>query len=191
MRTHTRQMILAALFTALTAIGAFIKIPIPPYPIPMTLQTAFIFLSGLLLPAKTAFFSQLAYVLLGLIGIPIFTNGGGFGYLLDPTCGYLFAFLALAPACSVLAQHTLYRGKHALYYIGAGLLIVLLQLCGVLYMALISAVYLHAPLPFARAVYLVYIFIPLDIVKLIVATALATQLRKRLPRYFKAPAPLS
>ena len=90
----TRDMILIALFTALTAIGAFIKIPIPP--VPITMQLAFVVYAGIFLGARKAMMSQLLYLMIGLIGIPIFAYGGGITYIFQPTFGYLIGFLLCA-----------------------------------------------------------------------------------------------
>ena len=185
MRNVSKPMVFTALFTALTALGAFIQIPIPPYPVPMTLQTAFLFLAGLLLQKREAFFSQVTYVVLGLIGIPIFTKGGGTGYVFDPTFGYLLGFIVLAPALRMLAERTLYAGKRRTFAVGSVLLITLLQFIGVGYMCLVATVYTKVPISFSRALYLVAIFLPLDILKLTFSTTLALQLRKRLPHVFK------
>lgn len=87
-------MILIALFTALTAVGAFIKIPIPP--VPITLQLAFVAYAGIFLGARNAMISQLLYIMIGLIGIPIFANGGGITYVFQPTFGYLIGFMLCA-----------------------------------------------------------------------------------------------
>jgi len=84
-------MILIALFAALTAVGAFIKIPTPV--VPFTLQYLFCAYSGLLLGARKGFYSQLLYLSLGLMGFPIFTNGGGITYVFQPTFGYLIGFM--------------------------------------------------------------------------------------------------
>ncbi len=86
----THNMILCALFMALTAAGAFIRIPIPV--IPFTLQFFFTNLAGLLLGRRLGFASVGSYVLLGLAGLPIFTAGGGLGYIFQPTFGYLLGF---------------------------------------------------------------------------------------------------
>ena len=67
----TRDLILCALFTALSAIGAFIRIPVPL--VPFTLQITFTTLAGLLLGSKKGAISVAVYVLMGLIGIPVFT----------------------------------------------------------------------------------------------------------------------
>ena len=83
----TRELVLCALFTALTAVGAFIKIPVPV--VPFTLQFLFTMLAGLLLGGRLGAISVGAYAVLGLLGLPIFTEGGGFWYLLKPSFGYI------------------------------------------------------------------------------------------------------
>lgn len=88
----TREMTLCALFTVLTAVGAFIKIPIPV--VPFTLQFLFTMMAGLLLGGRLGAASVGLYALLGLIGLPIFAEGGGFWYLLKPSFGYIIGFVA-------------------------------------------------------------------------------------------------
>ncbi len=90
--TKSRELVYCAMFTTLTAIGAFIKIPIPV--VLFTLQFLFTMLAGLLLGGKLGAISVGAYVLLGLAGLPIFAEGGGFWYLLKPSFGYLIGFAA-------------------------------------------------------------------------------------------------
>lgn len=87
----TKDMILCALFTALIAVGTFIKIPIPV--VPFTLQFLFTMLAGLLLGSKLGAISVACYTLLGLIGLPIFAEGGGIWYVLKPTFGYIIGFI--------------------------------------------------------------------------------------------------
>ena len=91
--SRTRTITLCGLFAALTAIGAFIKIPLPPPLVPFTLQFLFCALAGVLLGSKIGGLSQLIYVLVGLVGIPVFTEGGGLHYILKPTFGYLIGFV--------------------------------------------------------------------------------------------------
>ena len=87
-------MAVCSLFTALTAVGAFIKIPVPV--VPFTLQFLFTMLAGLLLGGRLGAVSVLAYALLGLAGLPIFAEGGGFWYLLKPSFGYILGFILAA-----------------------------------------------------------------------------------------------
>ena len=74
MRSRTQMLILSALFTALTAAGAFLRLPLGS--MSLTLQFFFTALAGVLLGPKWGAASQAAYVVLGLAGLPIFTMGG-------------------------------------------------------------------------------------------------------------------
>ncbi len=86
-----RDMALCALFTALTAVGAFIKIPVPV--VPFTLQILFTMLAGLLLGGRLGAVSVALYAFLGLAGLPVFAEGGGLWYLLKPSFGYILGFI--------------------------------------------------------------------------------------------------
>ena len=98
----TRDMILISLFAALTAIGAFIKIQIGL--VPFTFQFFFCAFAGVLLGSRKAFISQVLYVAIGLIGIPIFANGGGFTYIFQPTFGYLLGFIGCGFTVGYLSE---------------------------------------------------------------------------------------
>ena len=97
-----RMLILTAVFAALTAVGAFIRIPLAM--ITITLQFFFTAMAGILLGKKYGALSQAVYVLLGLIGIPIFTEGGGFGYVLKPSFGFLVGLILAAFLIGLLTQ---------------------------------------------------------------------------------------
>ena len=85
-----RNHILCAIFTALIAIGAFIRIPVPV--VPFTLQFLFTTLAGVLLGSRLGAISVVLYIALGLLGVPVFAEGGGPGYILKPSFGYLPGF---------------------------------------------------------------------------------------------------
>lgn len=91
-----------ALFIALMVAAAFIKIPFPP--VPLTFQTAVAVLSGLLLGAKKGAISMAIYCFMGLIGIPVFANGGGIMYVASPTFGYIIGFIASAFVAGLIAR---------------------------------------------------------------------------------------
>ena len=77
-----RSMVYASLFGALTAIGAFIVVPLQP--VPFTLQTFFTALSGVILGGRTAALSQVVYLILGCMGLPVFAGGkAGLGIVLN------------------------------------------------------------------------------------------------------------
>ena len=84
-------------FALLTWAGARIRVPLPFTPVPGTLQTLSVLLAGALLGARAGASSQVAYLLMGLSGLPVFAlPGAGPGYLLGPTGGYLVGFVAAA-----------------------------------------------------------------------------------------------
>ena len=86
----TKDMIMCALFTALIAVGAFIKVPVPV--VPFTLQFLFTMLAGLILGGRLGAISVGLYAVLGLVGLPIFAEGGGIWYVLKPSFGYIIGF---------------------------------------------------------------------------------------------------
>lgn len=91
-----RDLAFCGLFTALIAVGAFIKVTIPVQPVPMhfTLQFFFVLLSALLMGAERSLASVGTYLTIGLCGVPVFASGGGPAYLLRPTFGFLIGFAA-------------------------------------------------------------------------------------------------
>ncbi|WP_048129889.1 MULTISPECIES: biotin transporter BioY [unclassified Methanosarcina] len=92
-----RKMVFASLFAALTAAGAYIQVPIPFSPVPVTLQVFFVLLAGSMLKSKWGSLSMVVYVLLGVAGLPVFAGGSsGIGVLLGPTGGYIFGFILAA-----------------------------------------------------------------------------------------------
>jgi biotin transport system substrate-specific component len=93
---NLRRVIGILVFVAATAFGAKVAVPTPITPVPVTLQTLFVLLSGALLGPVLGAASQIAYLGLGAAGLPVFAAGGGLPYLLGPTGGYLLAFPATA-----------------------------------------------------------------------------------------------
>jgi biotin transport system substrate-specific component len=168
-----KNLIYTALFTALIAVGAFIRIPVPMCP--FSLQTLFVALAGLILGPKLGALSALIYVLLGLVGVPVFTGGGGIGYFLKPSSGFLIAFIFGGFVTGLLAKKPL-GFKRALGATLAGY--------GVTY--LIALVYAYCIANFVVdqslgvwTLMLNYfiIFIPSDIAKALVASYLGVKLK--------------
>ena len=84
-----------AVFIGLTFLGAYVRIYLPFTPVPITLQTFFVLLSGAVLGRRLGSISQAGYIILGSLGLPIFAGAtGGILYLLGPTGGYLIGFIA-------------------------------------------------------------------------------------------------
>ncbi len=94
-KIQLRRMVLTAVFTALITAGAYVVIPIGPVPIALT--TFFVLLSGLLGGFRIGASSVAVYLLLGILGLPVFAGGaGGFAVLTGPTGGYLIGYLLAA-----------------------------------------------------------------------------------------------
>ncbi len=189
----TRQMILCALFAALTAAGIFVKIPIPGTPMSFTLQTFFIFLAGLLLEPKFAIISQAVYTAVGLLGIPVFMNGGGVAYVLQPSFGFIIGFCVTALLISLLVRRhmlLLISKKNSeskftanVKIIGYALLtLVVLYMIGALYMYIIFNVYMNQSVSL-EVIIISYngIFFLFDILKFAAAITLGMAVLKRLP----------
>ncbi|MDL2263473.1 biotin transporter BioY [Synergistaceae bacterium OttesenSCG-928-I11] len=95
-RISTRDMALIPLFSLLVGIGAMIRIPLPFSPVPLTLQTAMVFAAGLLLGSRRGALALLAYMVMGLLGLPVFTGGGGLHNLMLPSFGFIVGFIGTA-----------------------------------------------------------------------------------------------
>lgn len=97
------RVALVAGFALLTALGARLSIPLTP--VPITMQTFFVLLGGLMLGSRLGASAQTLYVALGALGVPMFAGGAlGFAYLLGPTGGYLVGFVAAAWLVGQLAR---------------------------------------------------------------------------------------
>ena len=84
-----------AFFIFATTLGAYIRIPVPGTPVPITLQTFFVVLSGAVLGSRLGLFSQAGYILLGAAGLPIFQGyTSGMTHIFGATGGYLIGFMA-------------------------------------------------------------------------------------------------
>lgn len=95
MKLSIREITQIGMFSALTAIGAFISVPIGP--VPITLQSFFVILSGILLGSKNAMLSQVIYLILGLIGLPIFAGfTGGLQTIFKPSFGFIIGYIVAA-----------------------------------------------------------------------------------------------
>ena len=174
-----RNLVLTALFAALTAIGAFIRIPFAFSSI--TLQFFFTAMAGILLGARYGAASQAVYVLLGLVGLPIFTNGGGFGYVLQPTFGFL---VGLIPAAWLIGFMS--RKNGGFWWLCLSCLAGLgaLYLVGMPYMAVILNVYMGKSMNlWAILMAGMLPFLPGDMVKILVTALLCQRLRPALSRY--------
>lgn len=172
--TRTADMVTAALIAALISAAALVTIPVGA--VPVTLQTFFVVLAALLLPPAWAAGSMGVYVLLGAVGVPVFSGGkAGLGVLAGPTGGYLIGFVAGAAAGAALRAVLRRRGVSALVSDGcaAALTVLLVYAFGVAQLAVVANLTLGqalvaGALPFAA----------IDIAKAVAAVAVAAAVRR-------------
>ena len=176
-----RTMTRVALFAALTAVGAFIRIPLGYSSI--TLQTFFTAMAGCVLGPWYGALSQLVYVALGLVGLPIFTQGGGIGSLVQPTCGFL---IGLIPAAWVIGRIA-GRKPEPKQIVPACLLgYGVLYAIGVPYMALILNTFLGKGMGFSAIMWAGMIpFLPGDMIKILCITLLMPPILRQLDKLDK------
>lgn len=171
-----KQLTLAGLMTAVLCVLSPFSLHIPISPVPVSLGFLAIYFVTSVSGMKIGTVSVLIYILLGLVGLPVFTDfTAGPGKLLGPTGGYIVGYLFMAPICGFFADHF---GKR-------------LPLC-ILGMLLGSCVsYLFGTIwfgcltnrSFAESLLLAVVpYIPGDLIKLALATAVGSQVRRRLTK---------
>jgi len=137
-----RDMALSALFTALIAVGAYIRIPLPSAP--FTLQVMFTTLAGLLLGSRLGMISTGMYMILGVCGLPVFTTGGGLSYIFQPTFGYIIGFIFGAALAGFIAERSKTKSFKVLLLASLANLAVIYTF-GVTYYYFITTYYLNSP----------------------------------------------
>ena len=171
-----KNYILSALFAALITIGTYIKIPTPL--LPLTLQTLFVVLSGLVLGHKFGPVSVLVYIGAGLSGLPVFT-GGAF----NPTFGYIIGFVFGSGIAGYIAEK--FKPCLLTWTLGALAGIAVIYAVGIPYYYVMYKYYLGNELG-AKAILLYFVLMPLpgDCVKSLAAGLIAQRLSKIFPDEF-------
>ena len=175
MTRQVRLLTLSALMCALIIVSTlWLKFTIPGTDVMFSSQVFFVLLCGLLLPPRYCFYTLGAYLLLGLAGLPVFTATVG-----TPSFGYLIAFPFEAAVTSAAAGRLVNQkgGRYISVLIGVAVSYVI----ALPYVALLKGVYLNAPVSLGvlLSAYC-FAFLPLDIVKALLAAALAGRLEKPL-----------
>ena len=177
-RRQTTRLVLIAMFAALTAAGSWFKIPLPP--VPVTMQTLFVTMAGDMLDWKGAFLSQLIFLIAGLCGLPVFAGGGGPGYVLNPTFGYLLGFLAAAPIIAVLVRRSV-NGKWTSLILPNILGMAVVFIPGLLYLVLSMQYIVGTPLTLSQVLMSgLVLFLPGTVVKAVLAAWLSHTIKSRL-----------
>lgn len=169
---RVKRLVYAALFAALTAVSAWVTLPV--FPVPITLQTFFVMLSGCVLGAYFGALSMAVYLLLGLMGLPVFALGqSGLGVLVGPTGGYLIGFVLCPVVAGLLVKM---RKEPGLLWYGLAMAAgtAVIYACGVVQLALV----LHLPLDKALLAGALP-FIPGDMLKIALAAYAAKKMNDR------------
>ena len=175
MKIKTKNLVLMAMMAALTAICAWIAIPIGA--VPITLSILAVFLAGGLLSPGCAAASMLVYLFLGAVGVPVFAGfKSGFASFAGPTSGYLVVYPLMALVTALLIKYL--PKKLPLFFRAVCGMLCGLVLCyagGTAWLATMNHISFSAALGSAVAPFVVF-----DLIKVAAAAALTTALEKPL-----------
>jgi biotin transport system substrate-specific component len=166
-RPLTRSLLVIG-FALLTWAGARVAVPLPFTPVPGTLQTLAVLMAGAMLGARAGAASQLAYLLMGLAGLPVFAlPGAGPAYFLGPTGGYLVGFILAAWTTGSLTRRL---GGFGVWGAGAAFLAgaISVHACGLAWLTVLMG----SPVAAWRAGMLPFLLF--DLAKVMVATGVHT-----------------
>ncbi|NLY74310.1 MAG: biotin transporter BioY [Firmicutes bacterium] len=93
-RGKTFELVLISLMGAVVVISARLSLSVGP--VPITMQTMAVLLTGLVLGTRIGWLVPALYLLMGLLGFPVFAGGGGIGYLFKPSFGFILGFIPAA-----------------------------------------------------------------------------------------------
>lgn len=173
-----RSMVLTSLFAALLAVSSQIYFPIGP--VPHTLQVFFVMLAGTVLGSRWGAASIGIWILLGVFGLPVFTQGkAGLATLLGPTGGFLVGFLLCAFFVGWLIE------RYGVSYRVAGIAMLLglavIYSVGLAGFMISFQYFLHKPMSWDKAWFLaVAPFLPFDLVKTLLAAYIGIRVRRAL-----------
>lgn len=171
---QTKELVFCSLFSALITVGAFIKIPVPF--VPFTLQFLFTNLAGLVLGRRLGAISVGVYIAVGLIGIPVFANGGGILYIFQPTFGYIIGFLVGSFISGYITEKTNSPSYKRFLLAGFANLSIVYAF-GMTYCYLIASYYLNSPIGiWSLVLYSFILAVPGDILLCFASANIAEQL---------------
>ena len=137
----TTRLVFALTFAVLMAISANSFVYLPFTPVPITMQVLTVLLSGLFLGSRWALASQTIYILMGLMGLPVFSGfKNGAALLTGPTVGYVIGFMAAAFVTGYIYENTVKKDGSSLSYILTSFVsctfgVILIHLFGFIYLS--------------------------------------------------------
>lgn len=184
-KLELRDLISVAFFAALTSIGALISVPLPGDLVPIVLSNMFAILAGAMLGKWLGPLSQIVYILMGVIGIPVFAGSikAGPGALAGPTGGYIVGFVVASFLTGFLVERLLRAPDILRFSLSMTAGAAVIYLFGVPWLAHVTG--MNTQLAMVKGL---YPFLPGDILKVIVGTMLCMSLMTQLPRFRNVPA---
>ncbi|MEG0797641.1 MAG: biotin transporter BioY [Acidaminococcaceae bacterium] len=174
-----RNMMLAGIFAALMVISSYIVIPLGP--VPHSMQPLVVLLSGILLGHKWGPISILVWILLGVLGLPVFNQGqAGAVMLVGPTGGFILGFVLCSWLAGILTEKHLEAGMFKTFCF---LLVAMVgaYVVGLIGFKLSFQYFLQKPMTWERsAILTIAPFLPFDIIKTAIATYVGIKVRKAL-----------
>ena len=178
----TFELILASLFIVLYIVGA--KMAVHVFVISFTLQTLFLLIAAMLLKVRVSVASVCVYIIMGFIGLPVFSQGGGLAYLQTPGAGFLFGFVFMVFTVGAIVG----TGKRDAGFgklVVAGVVGVLVQfIVAILYFSFIMDIFMggeNRTLIYAiKNLFLP--FIAADLLKAVIAAIIVKEVKKALPQ---------
>lgn len=172
---NSKNIIFIGLFIAIIIACGFIRISV--FAVPFTLQTLAVMLAACFLGLKRAMLAVIIYIAMGLIGLPVFTKGGGIFYIFELSFGYILGFFPITLITAV------FKGKAKKNFFMLFVIISAASLCGLL----TGAVYAYFLLQYtsqASSIAMVFsaffiTFIPAELLKSLAATALYFRMNSR------------
>ena len=169
-----KKITVTALFTAATAIISLFRVPMPSG-VPLTLQIFAVSLCGCCLPPVYALLSTAVYIIIGALGVPVFSGGGGVAALTGPTAGFIYGFLLLSLFCALSSCR-----KPVITVLLSALGLILCHLLGAAWYAVYSAAGIWRSL---AVVSLPYLF--KDALLVAASHIIAIKLRPETQKFFK------
>ncbi|MDE6967571.1 MAG: biotin transporter BioY [Clostridia bacterium] len=172
----TIMLTLIPLFTCLIIAGTFMKVNIGV--VPITMQTFFVQLTSSILGPYWGALAVCLYILMGLIGIPIFSGGGGFMYVTYPTFGYIIGFL-IGTIVGGLIIKSFKKKTYVAYLVGNLVNLLIIYACGMFYYYMIKSFVTPSGNITAYTIFisLFLIFLPGDTIFMLLGSYIATRVK--------------
>lgn len=173
MKLNTRDMVTCALFASLIAVLSQISIPLPFTTVPLTMQVFAVALTGIVLGAKKGVISVLTYIIMGAVGMPVFAQfSGGLHVIVGYTGGFIWAFPFMVMIIGYVSQ----RYKKPRYiFMSMIVALIIAYILGSMQYAFLAGIGLREAL-----VVCVVPFIPVDLIKVTLATTVGVNIKKKL-----------